>query len=132
MDPLASAEKESGPESTFGKRDAYSAFVKQQIELGGCNVTLYSLFTSYRVRKENEKAKRKFLAPPILQIDGHGFILTPKTFQIGSLVYSAMRKKIVLHLSPHIPVNEDDDKSCYAILLLHSIWPNGNKDDILG
>ena len=49
-----------------------------------------------------------------------------------SLVYVAMRRKIILYLTRHVPVNEDDDKSCYAVLLLHSIWPNGNEDDILG
>jgi hypothetical protein len=132
MDPLASAEKESGPESTFGKRDGYAVFVKQQNGLGGCNVTMFSLFTSYRIRREHKDVKTKCLPPPLLQMDEHGFILSPKTFGIGSLVYVSMRKKIVLHLSPHIPVNEDDEKSCYAILLLHSIWPNGNEDDILG
>ena len=52
MDPLASAEKVSGPASTFGKRDAYAAFVKQQNGLGGCKVTMFSLFTSFRTDEE--------------------------------------------------------------------------------
>ena len=29
-------------------------------------------------------------------------------------------------------MNDDDERSCYAILLLHNPWPNGNEDDILG
>jgi hypothetical protein len=132
LDPLASAERESGPQSTFGKRDAYSAFVKQQQSLGGCNVTMFSLFTSYRVKHATHITGSKILHPPLLESDEHGFIVSPKTFQIGSLHYGVMRNKNVIQLSPHIPVNEDDDTSCYAILLLHSIWPNGNEDDILG
>jgi hypothetical protein len=59
MDPLASAEKQSGPASTFGKRDAYAAFVKQQIGLGGCNVTMchylhrFALEGKMSMQKEN-------------------------------------------------------------------------------
>jgi hypothetical protein len=37
-----------------------------------------------------------------------------------------------LHLNPHIAVNADDEKSCYAVLLLHTPWPQGDEDAILG
>jgi hypothetical protein len=58
MDPMASAEKPYGLDSTFGRRDAYGTFVKQQNGLGdnGCAVTMYSLYTSFCVKQRNEKA----------------------------------------------------------------------------
>jgi hypothetical protein len=82
MDPLASAEKESGPESTFGKRDGYAAFVKQQNGLGSCNVTMYSLFTSFRIRRQDEQANKKYLPPPILQMDEYGFIISNRIIDL--------------------------------------------------
>ena len=134
LDPDVSAERTPSPSSSFGKRDAYGAFVKQQNSLGGsgCGVTMFSLYTSYSIRNKDEKSKTKISTPSLLTMDHHGFIIEPKTFSIESIVYVARRKRIVLHLSPHVPVNADDETSCYAVILLHSVWPDGNEDDILG
>jgi hypothetical protein len=65
-------------------------------------------------------------------MDENGFIKSAKTFRIGSMIYVARKQKVVLHLSPHITVNTDDEKSCYAVLLLHTVWPDGDEDAILG
>ena len=134
LDPMASAEKPTGLTSTFGKRNAYAAFVKQQNTLGGdgCAVTMFSLYTSYSIRLKIEGRSSKLEIPKLLRIDGHGFIVCPKTFCIDSTIYCARKHKIVLHLSPHIAVNADDEKSCYAVLLLHTPWPQGDEDAILG
>jgi hypothetical protein len=35
-------------------------------------------------------------------------------------------------MSPHIPLNEDDERSCYANLLLHIPWPPEGEQGILG
>jgi hypothetical protein len=67
-----------------------------------------------------------------MKMDLNGFVVSPKTFCLGSVVFYARKEKIVLHLSPHIAVNADDEKSCYAVLLLHTVWPNGDEDSILG
>ena len=55
LDPDVSAEKAPSPHSSFGKRDAYGSFVKQQNSLGstGCAVTMFSLFTSYSIKKND-------------------------------------------------------------------------------
>ena len=94
-------------------------------------MTMFSLFTSFSARYRTAK-EYSINEPALLQMDEHGIVILPKRFRIGELVYSVNRTEVVLNLSPHVPMNDDDERSCYAILLLHNPWPNGNEDDILG
>eukprot|EP01034_Spumella_vulgaris_P025376 gene25376-31830_t len=45
--------------------------------------------------------------------------------QIGSVYYRAMRKAAVISLGPHIPLIESSERACFAILLFHTKWDQG-------
>ena len=139
--------------SHFAKRDAYSALVKFHLErfsnnidengekLGEncCVVTFYSLRSDYTSKKikcvqldhsKSDRRKRglKELDHPLSIDPETGFIQTSeKSFSAGGYEFTRRRKRAVIHLSPHIPINHDDDRSAYSLLLLHHVWPGGEE-----
>jgi len=46
-------------------------------------------------------------------------------------VFTRYRKPRVVALSPHVPVNTDDERSAYAILLVHLPWGSGGEKELL-
>eukprot|EP01034_Spumella_vulgaris_P022621 gene22621-28758_t len=44
---------------------------------------------------------------------------------LNAVFYQARGKTAVISLSPHIPMVESSERACYAILLLHTKWDNG-------
>jgi hypothetical protein len=78
----------------------------------------------------NKPAKDKpFLEPPpLLQIDAEAKVLnSPDRFQIGNVIYSPKRKAVVC---PHIPIDCEDEESCYAIQLMHFAWPDAGEAEL--
>ena len=65
----------SGPNSAMGKRMAYQLLVVHQRENydGKCNITIYSLYTSYNVSVASTKV---YPAPALLHIDDCGIIIS--------------------------------------------------------
>jgi PIF1-like helicase len=119
---------ESGPNSALGKRAAYEILVIQQREryAGQCNVTMFTVLTSYSVSSASSKEKTKLLLPPLLVVNESGIIdltLETKKFIVRETVYTRLRKDCVVNLCPHVPINESDERSCYASLLIHIPWP---------
>ena len=41
------------------------------------------------------------------------------------MLYSANAKQSVICLSPHLPVDESDERCAYALLLLYGDWCSG-------
>jgi hypothetical protein len=100
--------------------------VQQRLLFGECNVTIYSLCTSYRIQKSSNKLKRKLDSPPLLTMDDFGIIqLSDKTkkFQVNDMIYTRLRKNTIVNVCPYVPLNSEEEKSCYCTLLIHTPWP---------
>ena len=124
---------ECGPNSAMGKRLAYEILVQQQRDKfnGQCNVTLFSLFTSYSVSDAKSKS---FPSPLLLVINDSGVIVSTvsnQKFMVKNLVYTRLRMDCVVNLCPYVPVNDSDERSCYSTLLVHIPWPCGGEANIL-
>lgn len=52
-------------------------------------------------------------------------------FKLGDVVYTAYKKAAVVRMSPYVPVNEKDETSCYATLLLYIPWPAEGEEGLL-
>jgi hypothetical protein len=122
--------------SHLSKRNAYSELLKFHLVKFNtpCIVTYYSLRSDYTSKPNSNKNVRKMSrAVPMLQhplaIDeSTGFILDAvKSFSTGGYIFTKRRKRAVIHLSPHVPANNEDDRSAYSILLLHRVWPDGEQ-----
>jgi hypothetical protein len=50
----------------------------------------------------------------------------------AQVLYGAMHKTAVIALAPHIPFIETDERACYAILLLHTEWIDGEANLLRG
>ena len=112
---------ECGLNSAMGKRMAYQLLVIQQRENydGKCNITIYSLYTSYNVSVASTKV---YPAPSLLHVDDGGIIISTlknHKFMIQNTVYTRLRKDCVVNLCPYVPVNDSDERSCYSTLLVH-------------
>lgn len=46
-------------------------------------------------------------------------------------MYTAYKKPAVLRMSPYVPVDEKDETSCYATLLLYVPWPEEGEEGLL-
>ena len=124
---------ECGLNSAMGKRMAYQLLVIQQRENydGKCNITIYSLYTSYNVSVASTKV---YPAPSLLHVDDGGIIISTlknHKFMIQNTVYTRLRKDCVVNLCPYVPVNDSDERSCYSTLLVHIPWPWGGEEEIL-
>lgn len=64
----------SGPQSNFGRRKAYEDLCKTQWStFSTCNITYFSLLSSYTLTKQKKKPKVAISAPEaLLEIDNHG------------------------------------------------------------
>ncbi len=61
--------------------------------------------------------------------------INPRRFRVTNYIFTKHLKDWVLRSSPHIPVNCQEERSCYSILLLHVPWPDTrgfDESDILG
>ena len=123
----------SGLNSALGKRRAYGLLMCQQRETndGLCNITFFSLLTSYSLSQAKIKV---FPSPPLLELDSEGIIIlksSTKKFMVDEIVFTRTKKDCVINLCPHIPVNDNDERSCYSTLLLHTPWPIEGEQSIL-
>jgi len=133
LDSETSAELK-GLQSSLGRRHAYFTLVHQQRNLPGnddrtCHVSLFALFTSYSLRER--KRSEKIPEPKLLLLDDNGFIKDAKRFSILETVFTVNRKKLIVNMSPFVPVNLDDERFCWAMLLLHVPWPEEGESGII-
>ena len=131
-----------GATSQLGKRRAYSEFLKyNKTKFGDYgNVTYYSLRTQYTTklnesaRQSDSKTKRSITElKSLIKIDENsGFIdaTSAKSFLIREFRFTRRKKPAVIHFSPHVPINTMDEQSAYMILLMHTIWPDGEEKNI--
>jgi hypothetical protein len=127
---------DSGPNSAIGKRNAYGALVAQQYKNfeGKCEVTFFSLLTSYTLSIASKVTGKVLEEPPYLKLDPNGVIIRSSEngkFQIGNIVYTSVRKLNVVNLCPFVPLSYNDERSCYSTLLVHSVWPMQGEDGLL-
>lgn len=132
--------------SHIGKRVAYGELVNQQLQLDGAIlnnlVTFFALISDYNITLVKNTApengfkdpsgKHTPTEPPLLQMDG--LYLNddaPKSFQVGFYRFNKVKKRYVLHLTPYIPFDIEDDRSAFMLLLLHLPWPNGDESKII-
>ena len=137
LDPALSAELK-GLQSSAGLRDAYSLFMSHQRSLPinadkTCNVSMFSLYSTYSLKEDpNDCSLSKIgLLQDVLDIDVHGFIINPVRFQIDSVIFIPRKTNAVINMAPYISIDLDNERSCYAILLLHVPWPDGGEDFIV-
>jgi len=125
-----------GGNSHLSKRNAYSEMLKFHLVKFNtpCIVTYYSLrsdYTSKPISNRNVRKKSQavtMLQHPLAIDESTGFILDAvKSFSTGGYIFTKRRKRAVIHLSPHVPANNEDDRSAYSILLLHRVWPDGEQ-----
>jgi len=133
LDSETSAELK-GLQSSLGRRHAYFTLVTQQRNLLGnddrtCHVSLFALFTSYSLRER--KYSENIPEPQLILLDENGFIKDPKRFSILDTVFTVNRKKLIVNMSPFVPVNLDDERFCWAMLLLHIPWPEEGESGII-
>jgi hypothetical protein len=134
LEQLEGGSSAFGVSSTFGMRDAYGQFVANQRQVfGECDVSMHSLFTSYSIRAARKDEKiRATNVPELLIVDENGFIIEPIRFRLEDTIFAVRRDKCVLNMSPMVPLNEDNEDSCYSVLLLHVPWPVGGESAITG
>ena len=125
--PEASAVQSSnGIGSLFGKRDFYGSLVTQQKSLLNGDteatiVSLFSLLTSYSL--VNVKANdSKLLSPPFLTCDENGLIQSRVKCKLGKVVLVPRRQHVVVNMSPSVPIDNENERSAYATLLMHVPW----------
>jgi len=103
--------------------------------------------------------QKKWALPPLLRMDGQLLAAgSPWTFAIDDIHFTLASRKVlkrlteeqcdedpvptrvfdgkemwpnVLNLSPFITYDLTDERSAYAILLMHRVWPDGEEDNIL-
>ena len=127
---------ESGPNSALGRRRAYENLVIQQRQTndGICNITLFNLLTSYNIRSALLKDKGILKQPSLITINDKGIVNTTKEIQkfiVGDNVYTKLRKDAVVNLCPYIPLDPNDERSCYSIILMHTVWPIEGERNLL-
>jgi len=109
--------------SQLGKRDAYAALASQQVNLhGSCEVTLFHVLTYYAL---SERGRREGVPEaPHLQMDDIGAPAgdVPDLFRVGDVVFKRYARARVVRMSPHVPLDNNNERSAYATLLLHAPW----------
>ena len=63
-------------------------------------------------------------------IDGPRYFLLPAASG-GHIRCSWIGQPVVINASPNIPWSLQCERSCFATLLMHRVWPNGTEEDIL-
>ena len=128
-----------GANSHFAKRSAYSQLLKFHLEKfnSQCLVTYYSLRSDYTSKPDKRGNTRKYsravpeLQHPLAIDETTGFVIdAEKSFSADGFIFTKRRKRAVIHLSPHVPANYEDDRNAYSILLLHRPWPEGEQSKI--
>jgi len=124
----------NGATSHFGKRKAYSTLILYYMEKQwDCKLTYYALrtqYTSAMIPKKPPKSLRE-LDHPLAINETTGFISEAEvSFKVGEYMFTKRRKQAVIHLSPHVPMDTADERSAYATLLLHCVWPEGREENI--
>jgi PIF1-like helicase len=146
-----------GPNSGLGRRDAYEAVIKSQwATFGSCDITLFSLLTAYDIHKDNRTDKRPQMALTVLlKLNAHGktikiipiirqqmhykmtsllpglIINGPQKFLLNGLLYSKLARPVIVNVSPYVPIDNSDEKSAYATILLHTPWPIDGEEMIM-
>lgn len=122
----------------LGKRDFYSLLVNQQYEkLKEMDITndetsspiisLFSFYTNFTVKLKGGKKNKN--PPPLFTLDRDGFVVKDqqKSYLLQGMAITPLRKPDILNMSPSIPVDEANERSAYAILLLHIPWNDETK-----
>jgi len=126
----------TGVDSHFGRRDAYSAYLKQVQYLTGDvgSINFYSFRTAYTTQLVTQKIEKKksCLSAP-LSVDLETGFIDPsnKSFRIDGYYYVRRKKDAIIHCTPHLQIDYNDENACYAILLLHHPWPDGEEKNIV-
>jgi len=130
----------------IGKRDAYGCLNKQQKKLDGYGdslerVTLFSLLTHFTVKDYDRKIAGKVPLgePPLFELDDNGMLnsLDVRKFKLNSkdgkarYILIPRKKPIVLNLTPFVPVDGRNERSCFSSLLLHVPWPRKGEKCLL-
>jgi hypothetical protein len=94
---------------------------------------MFSLYSTYSLKEDPNSGPSSTitLLQDVLDIDVHGFIINPMRFQIASVIYIPRKTNAVINMAPYISIDLNDERSCYAILLLHVPWPDGGEEFIV-
>jgi hypothetical protein len=83
------------------------------------------------VTQKIEKKKSCLSAPLSVDLET-GFIApSNKSFRIDGYYYVRRKKDAIIHCTPHLQIDYNDENACYAILLLHHPWPEGEEKNIV-
>ena len=125
----------NGISSHLGRRDAFEQLTQRQYTLYGCcEVTFFSMLTYYTF----SISKRKKLQTediPYLVIDPETGSLScrdlPKLISlvVGKYLFCPLKRPKVINMSPYIAINNRDEQSAFATLLLHTSWPRTSSDN---
>lgn len=119
--------------SHLGKRNCYAQLMVQQFALLVSSddahyanmITLHALLTSFTLQMiEKKTSKKLLLQPPLFQLDNDGFVLDDQlyTYALDDYILTPRRRRVVLNMSPSIPVDASCQRSAYSTLLLHIPW----------
>jgi len=93
-----------------------------------------STITQLGKRKRPTKSRITWVTNPVLQMDGL-FLhrSSSKNFVVNNYRFSQLTnsERVIIHCSPYIPFEPENDRSAFSLLLLHVPWPNGNESNIV-
>ena len=119
-------------------RHAYSILQKhlRSVFPQSTSFTFYEFLSTFHVKQNNEeeerKKEKKTQGPYEIKVDERtGFISNAETFVHDGYRYVAMKSRVILNISPHIPFDPKSERSAYSTLLLYSDWGLNGESGIL-
>jgi hypothetical protein len=133
------------PGSQLGKRRLYHQFVIQQIELAKKlhnktfqPISFFVLLTNYTLTILKQGKSSKLKEPSLIELNETNYstckLLAAKSFRINDCIYTKCRqdKEMIVSCQPHFPIDMNDDRCCYGLLLLHLPWSKEGEEGLLG
>jgi len=98
--------------------------------------TFYEFLSTFHVKEvseeEESKKKTKTRGPYEIKVDEtNGFISNADSFVFNGYRYVAMKKRVILNMSPYIPFDPNKENSAFSTLLLYSDWGLNGEAGIL-
>ena len=121
--------------SQHATRNDYGIFVRKQLQMWNrCEVPFYSYLTSFSCARSDAKRDtvRKRLPVPHFTVNNRtGVVENAVTFDVGDRRFIASKSSSIIHYRPYFKLDESNEFSCSALMLMYIPWPNGEEALIL-
>ena len=119
-----------GVNSNIGRRKVYGELCKDQhTKFGKCEITFDEMLSNYKFRKVSKNDDKVELA---IYLKANDFNNNKEKFKTQNYVFLKRSIQAITRKSPYIAFDENDERSCYSILLFYIPWPSsGEESDIV-